>query len=124
MSNSDPYTAPESTSDSDASTPVPENTMLRPGVTKMLAVAWNLPVIAFFAMSFTGHVSFDDFSRFALLLCAVIPFTSLAVAFVPVIQRLLFVPDFDVQRIRPMRLGTAAVWAVITFGLWWTGVMI
>ncbi len=60
--------------------------MLRPAATKMLAVAWNLPVVAFFALSFTGHVSFDDFPKFALLLGAVIPFTSLAVAFVPVIE--------------------------------------
>lgn len=97
--------------------------MLRPGVTKMLAVAWNLPVVAFFVLSFTGHLSFDDFPKFALFLCAVIPFTSLAVAFVPVIQRLLFVPEFDVRRIRPMLLGSAALWAVITFGLWWSGVI-
>jgi hypothetical protein len=87
-----------------------------------LAVLWNLPVVVFMALTFTGHVSYADFPKFAMIMCGTIPAGSLVVAFVPAIQRLLFVPHCDFRSVRTKLLGSAAFWSVITIVAWWFAV--
>ena len=125
MAFENPYEAPEPeapvATEANSGQPGSAN-VLRPGVMPVLAVLWNAPIIVFFGLVFTGRLSNDDLPKFMLTMSATIPVTSLLVAFVPAIQRLLFVPNSDSKAIRAKLLSTAALWSLITLAGWWFGV--
>jgi hypothetical protein len=122
MAIENPYEAPEAEAPV-ATEPNPMQSgsanVLRPGVMPVLGVLWNAPIIVFFGLVFTGRLSNDDLPKFILILSGTIPVASLVVAFVPAIQRLLFVPDSDTKAIRSKLLSSAAMWTLLTFVGWW-----
>ncbi len=118
MTAESPYNPPSEIPEPPADSETPPR-MLRRGVTTiMVAVVWNVPFAVFLGLMLTGNTGGLQFPQFAVIWGGTIPISMLAVAWIPFVQRMLFVPEFDVKRMRGPLHGVAVLWTVLTVLGW------
>jgi hypothetical protein len=110
-----PYQSPQTESKNDSTTDSnpPE---IRKNALLAIAVGWNVPIVANFAMLFAGRIS----ERMSNLLlagwAATIPFFVLAFTYSPMIQRWIFAGPIEKSK-HVGAWGIAGLWAILSG--WW-----
>ena len=110
-------TSAEESTDNDSS----EQPIVRKGVVPILGVLWNLPLLLLIVLMFSGRLD-EEKSEF-LMVCwgGTLPFACIAAAYSPKLQRFLFVPDVDVQKLRRGLCSVAILWTVLAaVGIYFT----
>ena len=66
-----------------------------------------------------GYVTAVTWTDFITATVLSIPITFTLLSFVQLFQRLVFLPGYDVKRIRSVLLPSAAIWTFMMFLLFW-----
>ena len=82
-----------------------------------MAIAWNVPLLAVIYFGFTDRISERTENLLMAGWASMIPVCCILLAYVPVLQRLIFVPELDIATMRPKLWITAAIWFVLA-ALW------
>lgn len=89
----------------------------------VVAIVWNVLLGAIMVALFRGSIS-ERTMELAMAACgAIIPLVSVALIYVPWLQRLVFVPGVDMAAMRPKLWGLTLLWLAI-LGIWFIAYVI
>jgi hypothetical protein len=88
-----------------------------------VAIAWNVPLAAIMFALFRGWISERTMELAMAAWASIIPLASVALIYVPWLQRLVFVPGVDMAAMRPKLWGLTLLWLAI-LGIWFVACVI
>jgi len=87
--------------------------VVRKGIPLAIAVAWNGPLLILLYFGIAGSISEKTMNLLIAAWASMIPIGSLLVAYVPALQRFIFVADFDIAKDRLSLWGLSILWILI-----------
>jgi hypothetical protein len=95
---------------------------LRPGMSTLAAIIWNVPFVIFFYLRFRGNINEKTMDWLLPTWALILPIGAMLVAHSAFVQRLLLVPGSDVQNKRIGLWAFAGFWTVLLI-IWYTSLL-